>query len=382
MKRRHLITALASAASGAAIVGILNKKKPSTVKPNPHTLYPTPALLKGRQQLRMVTAWPKNFPGLGIMANRFAQGINTLSEGVIEVKVYAAGELVGALQCFDAVSTGAADIYHAAEYYWTGKSKAFAFFTAVPMGMTTAEIIGWIEYGGGQAFWDSLSARFNIKAMLCGNTGHQTGGWFKREINHLEDFQGLKMRIPGLGGEVIRRLGAAPVSLPGGEIYQALQSGAIDATEWVGPWNDLAFGFYREAPYYYVPGFHEPGAALSVGFNLDIWNKFTDVQKKMIQYAAKAANEASIGEYTYQNGHALEILKREHNIFPKFFSDTIMIEIGKQSEAVVAELGQSDKLGIQIYNSYLAVRKESRRWTEISDGAYITARKKALDSIK
>ena len=186
-------------------------------------------------------------------------------------------------------------------------------------------------------------------------------------------------RMPGLGGEVIRRLGGAAVQLSGGEIYQALQSGSIDATEWVGPWNDYAFGFYREAPYYYAPGFHEPGASLAVGINLDVWNNFTASEQAMVSFACKAANDASLGEYTHENAKALNILKNEHGIAPRFFSDDIMIEIGKISEDVVAELGSSDKRTKKIYDAYLAARNEYRGWTEMSDGRYIRARQTALD---
>ena len=211
------------------------------------------------RELKMVTTWPKDFPGLGTMAERTAQFITEMSGGALRVKVYAAGELVSAFESFDAVSTGAADLYHGAEYYWVGKAKAYPFFTAVPFGMTAVEIMAWTEFGGGHELWDELAAQFNIKPFIAGNTGHQMGGWYKEPINSLEDLRGRKIRMPGLGGEVLRRVGASAVAISGGEIYQALQSGAIDGTEWVGPWNDLAFGFYREAKYYYWPGFHEPG---------------------------------------------------------------------------------------------------------------------------
>jgi len=315
------------------------------------------------------------------MPNRFAKALHDMSGGAIDVKVYAAGELVPALECFDATSTGAADMYHGAEYYWQGKSRGFSFFTAVPMGMTAAEIMGWIDHGGGQALWDNLSAQFNIKALQAGNTGHQTGGWFKREINSLEDFKGLKMRMPGLGGEVIRRLGGAAVRLSGGEIYQALQSGSIDATEWVGPWNDYAFGFYREAPYYYAPGFHEPGASLSVGINLDVWNAFNASEQAMIRAACKTANDTSLGEYTHENAKALNILRTEHGIAPRFFNNDIMIEVGRVCEDVVRELGNSDAQTRRIYESYLAARNQYRGWTEMSEGRYITARERALSAL-
>ena len=379
MKRRHVLAAAAAVATGTGVAAVLGKgEQTAKTARTSDTGIASPNISKNRRQLRMATSWPKDFPGLGEMANRFAAAMHDMTDGRIDIKVYSAGELVGALECFDAVSTGAADMYHAAEYYWQGKSKAFSFFTAVPMGMTAAEIMGWIEFGGGQKLWDELSADFNIKPFQAGNTGHQTGGWFKREMNSLEDFKGLNMRMPGLGGEVIRRLGGAAVRLSGGEIYQSLQSGAIDATEWVGPWNDYALGFYREAPYYYSPGFHEPGAALGLGINLDVWNSFSASDQALISQACKSANSSSIGQYTVENAKSLAVLKTEHGIAPRFFSDEIMAEIGRISEDVVEEFGNSDARTRKIYESYFAARNKYRGWTEMSDGRYIRAREIAL----
>jgi len=380
MKRRHILGAVAAVATGTGVTAVLGRDKTGPKTRTTDKIIGAPNISRNLKQFRMATTWPKDFPGLGEMPKRFSKALYDLSDGLIDIKVYAAGELVGPLECFDATSTGAADMYHGAEYYWQGKSKAFSFFTAVPMGMTPAEIVGWVDRGGGQELWDNLSGQFNIKPFQAGNSGHQTGGWFKKEIHTLEDFKGLKMRMPGLGGEVIRRLGGAAVRLSGGEIYQALQSGSIDATEWVGPWNDLAFGFYREAPYYYAPGFHEPGAALAIGINLNIWNGLTASQQAMVKHASKSVNDTSLGEYTHENAKALNTLKREHGIAPRIFSDEIMSEIGRLSEAVVGEFGNSDTQTRKIYDSYLKARNEYREWTELSDGRYIRARKLALNS--
>lgn len=375
MKRRQILGAVAAVATGTTVTGILGSKnnKKQVIKKDSKVCMPN--ISKGVKRFRMVTTWPKDFPGLGQMPNRFAKALKDMTSGLMEVKVYSAGELVGAMESFDATASGAADMYHGAEYYWQGKSKGFSFFTSVPMGMTAAEIMGWIDHGGGQKLWDNLSANFNIKPFQAGNTGHQTGGWFKKKINTLDDFKGLKMRMPGLGGEVIRRLGGAAVQLSGGEIYQALQSGSIDATEWVGPWNDYAFGFYREAPYYYAPGFHEPGASLAVGINLDIWNNLSNSEQSIIKYACKSANDTSLGEYTHENAKALEILKINHGIYPRYFTDEIMKEIGKISNDVVFELGNSDSQTATIYESYIKARNSYNKWTEMSDGLYINARK-------
>ncbi|MDA8888929.1 TRAP transporter substrate-binding protein [Hellea sp.] len=375
MKRRQILGAVAAVATGTTVTGILGSKNNKKQVIKKDTKVCMPNISKGVKRFRMVTTWPKDFPGLGQMPNRFAKALKDMTSGLMEVKVYSAGELVGAMESFDATASGAADMYHGAEYYWQGKSKGFSFFTSVPMGMTAAEIMGWIDHGGGQKLWDNLSANFNIKPFQAGNTGHQTGGWFKKKINTLDDFKGLKMRMPGLGGEVIRRLGGAAVQLSGGEIYQALQSGSIDATEWVGPWNDYAFGFYREAPYYYAPGFHEPGASLAVGINLDIWNNLSNSEQSIIKYACKSANDTSLGEYTHENAKALEILKINHGIYPRYFTDEIMKEIGKISNDVVFELGNSDSQTATIYESYIKARNSYNKWTEMSDGLYINARK-------
>jgi hypothetical protein len=196
-----------------------------------------------------------------------------MSGGQLEVRVFAAGELVPAFGSFDAVSSGNAEMCHSVSYYWQGKSPAFNFFTAVPFGLRATEHAAWITYGGGQELWDEVAAPFDIKRFLRASTGVQMGGWFNQEINSLDDYKGLKFRMPGLGGEVLRRLGAAVINLPVGEIFPALQAGTIDGTEWVGPWHDMAAGFYKVAKFYYWPGWHEPGTTGEVMVNLKAWER-------------------------------------------------------------------------------------------------------------
>ncbi|WP_411820629.1 TRAP transporter substrate-binding protein [Hyphococcus formosus] len=333
-----------------------------------------PGSLRSRE-LKMVTTWPKDFPGLGTMAERTAQFITEMSGGAMTVRVFSAGELVGAFESFDAVSNGAADLYHGAEYYWVGKSPAFAFFTAVPFGMTANEIMAWTEFGGGQELWDELAAPFNIKPFAAGNTGHQMAGWYKREINSVEDLRGMKIRMPGLGGDVIQRLGAAAVALSGGEIYQALQSGGIDGTEWVGPWNDLAFGFYREAKYYYWPGFHEPGAQLSVGVNLDIWDELTLQERSIIEGACHRANHLSIAEYIHHNATALDQLVNEHGVQLRQMPDDVMAALARESKIVLEETAQVSDIAKRIFESYKTSLERSQAWSRISDEAYMNIRR-------
>ncbi len=330
------------------------------------------------RELKMVTTWPRDFPGLGDGAENVARYITEMSGGKMRVKLYAAGELVGAFDSFDAVSGGSADLYHGAEYYWTSRARAYAFFTSVPFGMTISEIMGWIEYGGGQQLWDELAAQYNIKPFGAGNTGHQMGGWFKREINSLEDLRGLKIRMPGIGGEVMRRTGATAVTLPGNELYQALQSGAIDATEWVGPWNDIAFGFYREAKYYYWPGFHEPGAMLSTGINLDKWNDFSLQEKAIVENACKAANHQMIAQYAHNNSRGLKTLQEEYGVELRQMPDDVMEALADNTKIVFEEIAAENDLSGRIYESYKEALLAGAEWNRISDEAYMAVRRRQL----
>ncbi len=335
---------------------------------------PKPAYATGKRKLKCVTTWPKNYPGLGMMPERVAQYVSDMTDGRITIKVHGAGEIVPAFESFDAVSRGTADMYHGAEYYWQGKSKGFNFFTAVPFGLTANEQNAWIYYGGGQELWDSLSAKFNIKAFPAGNTGVQMGGWFAKEINSLDDWKGLKIRMPGIGGEVARRLGAAAVALPGGEIFPSLQSGAIDATEWVGPWNDLAFGFYKVVKNYYWPGFHEPGSTLALGINLDLWNEFSKPDQAILQAACAAVDSRSLAEYNMQNGRALKTLIEKHKVELKRFPNDLLASVGKVSGEVMREAAAEDAAVKEIFDSYLAARTEVSEWSRISEQAYWEAR--------
>ena len=364
MKRRDFLKSAATGAVAAAGASALA----------------APAIAQGKRELKLVTTWPKGFPGLGTGAQRFADSVTAASGGRITVKLYAAGELVPPFESFDAVSQGTADMYHAAEYYWQGKHKAFNFFTAVPFGLTANEMDAWINHAGGQELWDELSAQFNLKAFPCGNTGVQMGGWFNKEINSVEDLKGLKMRMPGLGGEVLRRLGATAVTLPGGEIFPSLQSGAIDATEWVGPWNDLAFGFYKVTKYYYHPGFHEPGSTLAVGINKDVWDSFSPEDQQLIRACALAENNLSWAEFNAKNADSLDTLLTRHGVQLREFSDDVYAAFGKASQEVLEETAQVDDLSKRVYDSFAEFRRKSMGWSELADAGYMRKRKAVLSS--
>lgn len=335
----------------------------------------TPALAQDVRELKMVTTWPRNFPGLGTGAQRAADRITALSDGRLKVELFAAGELVPPFESFDAVSSGTADIYHGAEYYWIGKHKAFNFFAAMPMGMTAPELDAWINHGGGQELWDELSAQFNVKGLMAGNTGVQMGGWFREEINSLEDLKGLKFRMPGIGGDVLRELGVNVQSLPGGEIFPALQAGTIDGTEWVGPWNDLAFGFYQVAKFYYYPGYHEPGTGLAMGINLDVWNSLSDADRAIIAAVANAENNIVYSEFTAKNGDALQTLINEHDVQLRRFPDEVFAEFGRLSGDVTASAAEGD-IGQRIHESFLKSKDATSDWMRISEQTYTAARDK------
>jgi TRAP-type mannitol/chloroaromatic compound transport system substrate-binding protein len=334
-----------------------------------------PAVAQAKRQLKMVTTWPPNYPGLGTSANRLAQRVADLTDGAITIKVYAANELVGAFEAFDAVSNGAADMYHGAEYYWQGKSPAYNFFTAVPFGLTAAEFNAWIYHGGGQKLWDEVAAPFKIKPLQACNTGVQMGGWFNREITKLDDLKGLKMRIPGLGGEVMRRLGATPLTLAGGEIFEALGKRTIDATEWVGPWNDLAFGFHRAAKFYYWPGWHEPGSALALGVNLGVWTSLTKQQRAAFETAALAETTFSLAEFNTQNAVALKTLLERHKVQLRRFPNDVLTALGKVSGQVLKEAAAKDALTKRVFDSFMAARKAAMMWGDISEEGYAAARR-------
>lgn len=342
------------------------------------TTIAAPAIAQNKIQAKMVTTWPKNFPGLGTGAQRVADRITAMTDGRIDVKLFAAGELVPAFESFDAVASGAAEMYHGADYYWQGKHKGFNFFTAVPLGFTAQELEAWVHFGGGQELWDELAGGFGVKSFLAGNTGVQMGGWYRNPITKLDELKGLKIRMPGLGGEVLRKLGASAVALPGGEIFPALQAGTIDATEWVGPWNDMAFGFYKILKNYMYPGFHESGSGLAVGINKKFWEGLSKSDQALVEAACAAENDIMMAEYNARNGAALTELIEKHGVQLHKFPDEVFKQIADASESVVAEAGSVDDIGKRIYESYIKFRKEVGGWTKLSDEAYTVARRQAI----
>ena len=359
MRRRDILAGAGSLAAGATLS------------------FPAPAIAQGIRQLKMVTDWPAGSPGLQSSAARLAQRIGTASDGRINIEVFPAGALVRPFETFDAVGAGVADMYHSSEYYWEKKSPAFNFFGAVPFGFTAAELFAWVQYGGGQELWDALSGQFNVKPLLCLNTGCQMGGWSTREIASPEAFKGLRYRMPGLGAEVLRHMGAIVVTTPGSEIVQTLKSGAIDASEWVGPWLDMALGLHTVASYYYYPGFHEPGTGSTLGINKRLWESLDASDQRLIEDATAAEYARSTAEFNANNAFWLRKLRDEGKVKILKFDDTVLKELYRISKDVVAEAGSGDNLSKKIYASYQQFFALIIDWSDIAEGAVLSSRRLA-----
>ena len=364
MKRRDFMTK-AGVAAGAGVVAA------STLS--------TPALASKKVELNIVSTWGRDFPGLGTGAQRLAKRLQEVSGGEIVTNYFAAGEKVGAFDSFDEVASGNSQAYHAADYYWKGKHPGWAFFTSVPYGLTYTENAAWIHHMGGQQLWDELAGSFGLKCLPAGNTGVQMGGWFKREINTAEDLKGLKMRIPGLGGDVMAKVGVSPVSLPGGQIYENLVNGTIDACEWVGPWNDERSRFYEAAKYYYWPGMHEPGTLITLGCNKSWLTSLSKTDQMIIEHAATVQNEMMLTEYNANNGAALQRLITDHGVELREFNDDVIDAMGEASEELYAELAEGNELTGRILDSFLKARSDIGDWLKIADHGYTAQRRRVLE---
>ncbi len=335
-----------------------------------------PAYAQGKRTLTMVTSWGRGLAGVFDAATRTADNINAMSDGNLTIDVKAAGELVGAFEVFDAVTAGQADMYHAADYYFVSQHPGFAFFTGVPFGMTATEQNNWYYNGNGMALHHELGEIFGLRSFLAGNTGAQAGGWFRKEINGPEDFNGLKFRMPGLGGKALGYMGASVQNLPGAEVYQALSSGAIDGTEWIGPWADEKMGFQEITKFYYTAGFHEPSAALSVAVNLDVFESLTPSQQAIVEIAAGHANIWNLSQFLMNNGAALTRLKSA-GVQVLEFPESVWDAMGAASRKVYDEF-MGDDLFRKIYDDYVVSMRDSSGWLTQSVGTYRTQRDRVL----
>ena len=377
MNRRDFIVGGAGIAVGAGGAYALLKDKKEMAAPEKKKVE-APMINKGLLEWRLVTTWPKNFPGLGTGANLLGDLITKGSNGRLTVKVFGAKEVVPAFEAMDAVGNGTVEMGHGAPYYWKGKVAAAQFLASVPFGMTAQEVNAWYQWGNGQKLGDRIYKEMGAKFFPSGNTGVQAGGWFNKEMNSLSDYQGLKMRIPGLGGEVVKAAGGNVINLPGGEIPPALQSGALDATEWVGPYNDLAFGLYKSAKYYYFPGWHEPATVLDNFINIQAWEKLPGDLKAVVEAANTAVNQMVLSEFVARNNGALDTLVNKHNVQLKNFPDEVLQGLGKLANQVMNDLASKDPLSREVMDDYLAFRKTASAWSTRAEGAYLPARAKVL----
>lgn len=356
MKRRSFLTKAALAAPAAAVAA--------------------PAIAQGRLEWRMVTSWPKGLPGSGSGAERLAERITKMSDGRLTVRLYAAGELVPAFGCFDAVADGTAHMGHDASYFHLGKSQAFTFYSAYPYGFTANELDAWVKYGNGQKLWDELYLPFGVRGFLAGNSGVQMFGWFKREINSVADLKGVKFRTPGNNALILQKLGVTPVNLPAGEIFPALQSGAIDAAEYVGPYNDLALGLYQVCKYYYAHGYQEPGAAEQLIVNEKAWQSLPDDLKEIVKVAAEASNNDIMAEFTARSGPAMQTLIQKHGVILKPLPEDVLIALGEKANEVLNEhYAAGDAITRRIIEDFIQFRADVMPWSRVGEQAYLNARR-------
>jgi len=335
-----------------------------------------PAIAQGNRTLTLVTTWGRGLAGVHDSAQYCADAITAMSDGSLTVDLKAGGELVGAFEVFDAVTAGQADLYHGVDYYFLGQHPALSFFSQVPFGMNFQEFNNWFYHAGGRELADELYSIFGLKCFPSGNTGPQSGGWFSREINSPDDFQGLKFRMPGQGGQVLGKLGASVQNLPGSEVYQALASGAIDGTEWIGPWADEKAGFQEITKIYYTAGFHEPGPNLNLTLSLDVYESLSPAHQAIVSNAAQAANIWSMSQFMANNSAALQRLQAG-GVKLMEFPDSVWDAFGAAADEVVRE-PMDDDIYKTCYDSYMESLRSSAAWGSRSEGAFTRQRNRVV----
>ena len=378
-ERRYLpAVVVALAAALVLVIGLWATDKNST----PAAAVAADAATESNPQYqwKLVTTWPKNLPGLGSGPENFARYVNEMSGGRLQVRVFGAGEIVPAFEVFDAVSQGAAEAGHGASYYWKGKIPASVFFTAIPFGMTAQEMNGWLHYGGGLELWQELYEPFGVIPFAGGSSGVQMAGWFNRELKSKDDLVGLKMRIPGLAGEVFDAAGGTAVRIAGGEVYTSMQTGVIDAVEWVGPYNDRTLGLQEVAEFYYYPGWHEPGAMLEFTVNAAAYNNLPADLQAVVKYAARAANQAMLDEFTARNNESLQQLLASGTQLRPLPEDIVAL-LYEKTVLAMTKLRAEDPMADKIARSYHGFADSVRAYHEISERAYLNARDAVLPPV-
>jgi len=364
MKRREFLTATALGVGAMGLQGCYREENRMVDK--------NVSIIRGKKvTLKLATSWPAHFPIMGTGVDAFAQNCAELSGGSLEIKVYPKNILVPALQVFDTTSSAQIDAFHSGVYYWKGKNPAFSIFGGMPLGLTSEEMLTWLRFGGGMELWRELYGKFNLYPLVGGSTGPQMGGWFKKEITSVADLQGLKMRIPGLGGEVMKKLGVNPVLLPAGEIFTALERGTIDATEWVGPALDRMMGFDKASKYYYT-GWHEPGSILEITFNKARWERLSHEHQSIISTAAEAMTSTMIQKFRYENAKALQELPKTIQI--KSFPPEIIQAAKKALQEVLEEASHQSDDFKRVLASYQHFSQLNKAWDDISTRNFLNIR--------
>ena len=356
MKRRNFLKGAGAAALGAAAV----------------SSFPAPAISGGHMEWIACSAFGKA-GGLGKAIDRFASYINNASDK-LKITVYHGGELVPPLESLDAVRSGAAQMAYGAGYYWTNISMAPSFSAALPFGLTAQEQNAWCYYGGGIEAADKAYNAIGVKFLPMGNTGNQMGGWFNKEINSLADFEGLKIRMPGLGGEVLKSFGANTVLLAGADVLPSLASGAIDATEWIGPAADLGKGLHQAAKYYYNPGWHEPATMLDCSIDLFEWEKLDDATKELVTIASKAVNMEVLSMFQAANDSSYQKLINEHGVQMRQLPDPVMNALGQRAGEVCSSIAAEDPVSQALFSHIVEFRSSILRWTNTSEKEYMRVR--------
>jgi len=376
VNRRKFLTT-ASTASAAFVLSACNEGKHVAIDYSKHPKHSADAKRVNinrnkKVTIKLATSWPAHFPIMGTGVEKFAQRVKDISGGSLEIKIYPKNVLVPALAVFDAASSGEIDAFHSGPYYWKGKNSSFSLFSGIPFGFTAEEINSWMLYGGGLEMWREQYAKYNLYPFLGGNTNIQMGGWFRKPIESLKDMQGLKMRIPGLGGEVFSKMGVNPILLPAGEIYTSLERGVIDATEWVGPALDMKMGFYKVAPYYYS-GWHEPGSILELTFNKHSWSKLGFEHQSMIEVASSEMNANMTYEFHHENIYALHKLEAL-NVKLLQFPDDVTNAGKKALVEVVAKLSNENRDFAEVSESIKKYLNLSKKWSDVSLTYFLNVR--------
>ncbi len=356
MKRRNFLKGAGAAALGAAAV----------------SSFPAPAISGGHMEWIACSAFGKA-GGLGKAIDRFASYVNNASDK-LKITVYHGGELVPPLESLDAVRSGAAQMAYGAGYYWTNISMAPSFSAALPFGLTAQEQNAWCYYGGGIEAADKAYNAIGVKFLPMGNTGNQMGGWFNKEINSLADFEGLKIRMPGLGGEVLKSFGANTVLLAGADVLPSLASGAIDATEWIGPAADLGKGLHQAAKYYYNPGWHEPATILDCSIDMFEWEKLDDATKELVTIATKAVNMEVLSMFQAANDSSYQKLINEHGVQMRQLPDPVMNALGQRAGEVCSSIAAEDPVSQALFSHIVEFRSSILRWTNTSEKEYMRVR--------